>query len=361
MFLLILTAAAISIYIYVNNKEITQREFLIMTGAITASVLFVYGLAIIPFPNDTYFESGRLTATIYHPYFIEKYEEEHERCTGSGDDERCTTYYTTEYAKHQPYWEVEDSLGDNWRVSKEFHNTVKADFGNKVTVTQPDKCTHDGEFYSGDPNLYTYYNVTNSYNYPTNRTVFWHNPVKNKKSLFKSKTDLKMKYPSSKNHYSSERLLDKEGTNFTEKDWEILNTKVFEISRANLILMKLPNSESANKLEDAWQQGSKNDLIICVVGDYSKPDFVKVFGWTKSALVKLQLETYILDKGVKKENFSEIKDIIKKYYEPFDFKKFNYMKEAPSIWTFITAFIVACLVGVFCYKKFSNNYEQKEI
>ena len=360
MFLLILTASAISIYIYVNNKAITKREFLIMTGAIIVAVLAVYGLTVIPFPNDVYFESGRLVETVYHPYFVEEYEEEHERCTGSGDDERCTTYYTTEYAKHQPYWEVKDSLGDDWHVTEKFYNTVKKDFGNKVTVTRPDKCTRGGEFYSGDPYLYTYKNVTNTYNYPTNKTVLWHNPIKNKKSLFLSKTDFKMKYPASKDHYHSERLIGREGIDFTEKDWEILNTKVFEVSGANLILLKLQDSESAKKLADAWQEGSKNDLVICVVGDYSKPEFVKVFGHTKSALVKHQLQSYILDNGVKKANFAEIKDIIEKYYEPFDFKKFNYLKEPPSVSTFILAFIVASLVGFFCYKKFSNNSETKD-
>lgn len=355
MIFLIIMATVVAAIIYIVNIEVTTKEFLIMAAAMVAASVLVYVVASIPFPNDTYFESGKLIQTAYHPYFVEKYRMPHTICHSCGKSTCCHTYYTTEYAKHQPYWTVHDSLDRDWKVPQPFHNEVKVEFGDNMITTRPNKCTHGGVFYSGDPYLYSYKNETNSYRYPTNQLSSWHNPLKRGKStLFKSKTEYKRDYPKSVDVYSTTRVDAADG--ITRHDWDVLNTKVFEKKGISISLTKLKTSEEAKELENAWIKGKRNDLIICVKGSYKKPEFVKVFGWSKSSYVRYALEQDILQNGVKTEN---IEEIVTKYYEAYDWNKFGYLTNRPPFWVFLIALLLVCSIGRFLYIEFTNNWEDK--
>ena len=355
MIFLIVMATIVAAIIYVVNIEISTKEFLLMAAAMVVACLAIYGIASIPFPNDDYFESGKLIATAYHPYFVERYQMPHTVCHPCGKSTCCHTYYTTEYAKHQPYWSVLDSLEREWEVPHPFHNEVKTEFGNRKITTRPNKCTHGGVFHSGDPYLYVYKNETNSYKYPTNQISRWYNPIKRGKStIFKAKTEYKRDYPQHIDNYSTTRVEVADGIN--RHDWDVLNTKVFEKKGVSLSLIKVGTTEEAKKVEDVWIKGKKNDLVICVKGSYKKPEFVKVFGWSKSSFVRYMLEQDILQEGV---NLEEIERIVVKYYEPYDWNRFGYLTIKPPFWVFIIALIFVCVIGRIMYVDFSNNWEDK--
>ena len=357
MLLVILLTSLICCIIYVLNVEISTREFLLTILAIFLSVGIVYGVSLIPFHNDKYFESGRLIQTQYYPYFVEQYQQAHTVTVSNGKTTTTYTYYTTEYAKHQPHWEVKDSLGKEWGVSKKFHNKIKNDFGNKCKITKPYKCTHGGHVHKGDPYVYNYDNNTNTYKYPTNHIKTWHNPIKGKSSLFNNKVDLNIKYPKHISVYKTNRKLAK--TDITDKEWEILNTKIYEKVKANLILVEMKDSKEFSKLEDLWLNGKFNDLVICFVGDYKNPTNVKVFGWSDSSLVKVKLEQHILENGIQQSSLEELQQIIIKNYKPYDLSKFNYLTNPPSLLTIIIALIVSLVVGGICIHVFSCNAEDK--
>lgn len=356
MLFLIIMATIVAAIIYVKNIEITTKEFLLMAAAMVAASLAVYLIAMIPYNNDDYFESGRLMNTVYHPYFVERYQQPHTVCHSCGKNcTSCYTYYTTEYAKHQPYWTVYDSLDRDWKVTQAFHNEVKAEFGNHKLISKPNKCTHGGIFHSGDPYLYTYKNEVNSYKYPTNQLSGWYNPLKRAKStLFKSKTEYSKEYPKHIDNYSTTRVEVADG--ITRHDWDVLNTKVFEKKGVSVSLVKIKNSEEAKKLEDAWIKGKRNDIIICVQGSYKKPKFVKVFGWSKSTFVNHMLEQNILQEGVKVDN---VQNIVTRYYEPYNWDNFNYLTVKPPFWVFLIALILVCIIGRIMYVEFTTNWEDK--
>ena len=356
MFFVLLISFLVSSCIYVLDKEITTKEFLLTLLFISLSVFSVYGISVAPIQNAKFFQSGRVVKTVFHPYFVEEYQQPHTICTPSGKSVSCTTYYTTEYEKHKAYWTDEDSLGQTNKISRELHERMKKDFGNKVTISRPNKCTNGGRIVSGDPNLYTYNNITNSYDYPTTLLGSWHNPIKGRVSIFnrKGKEEVR-KYPTRLSHLSTNRAEEADG--ITKTKWDTLNTKVYEKVGANLILVKINDSQNAINLENAWLSGSKNDLVICVRGSYKAPSFVKVFGWTKSAYVKRALETFILENGVDIEG---IEEIVSNYYEPYEFSKLDYLTKPPSVLTIIIAFVVAMIVGFICYSNFAMNYERKE-
>lgn len=360
MITLILIAALVSCVIYVINKEITTEEFMIMTASTIAGVLLVWSLFLIPIPNDEHFESGVIYKTTYHPYFVEQYQQPHTVCTSTGKTTSCYTYYTTQIARHPEYWTVQDNFSREWKVSQKKHNEVKNVFGNNVKVVRVNKCIHGGHIVSGDPNLYNYWNETNTFDYPVNRKVHWYNPLKRHNTIFTNKSNIKKQYPKSIDYENSNRLIEEE-KELTRKDWDIFNSKIYCYKHVNVILTKVKDSAEAKQLEDKWINGKKNDLVITVVGTYKKPEFVKVFGWSESSLVKRKLETYILDNGITRDNLDEVKSIIKETYSPYDYNKFKYLINVPSIWCIFLAFIVACIIGKLLFNEFSTNWAYKDV
>lgn len=329
-----------------------------MCLSVIISTLIIYGLFSLPIPNDTMFISGRIDLVEYHPYFKEKYKERHESCTTDDDgDIHCKVWYTTEYVKHYPYYLVKDTIEQEWKIKQDYFLILSEAFGNHKITSHPDRCYYGGNPVEGDSNLYTWYNESNAY-FPTNVIAHWYNPIKNKQTIFNKKKNILIKYPISIDQEHTNRLLTQ--TDFTQKDWDILNTKLFEAIRANIILLKANSSEEINEIKDSWLDGKKNDIIIAIVGDYKNPSIVKVFGWTETSRIKYELEQYIIDNGIKKNDLDNILSICIKYYIPYDFSKFKYLKTPPSIWCFIITFIVNIIIIYVCLNEFLNNWANKK-
>ena len=115
---------------FILNKEITWYEFV---GNCLISIicsLILFGICILPIPNDFYYQSGRLNVTEYHPEFVEEYEQRHEEQYACGKDdegntEYCTRiYYTTEHAKHHAYYLTRETK----MVRKEKFNKYKSGY-----------------------------------------------------------------------------------------------------------------------------------------------------------------------------------------------------------------------------------------
>lgn len=359
MVLLILLSIFVVTIIFVSNKEITSKEYLLTVLYSTLAVVLVYSISLIPFDNDTYFQSGRITKTQFHPAWIEEYQQAHTMCVSTGKTTSCTTYYTTEHDHHKPYWTVSDSLGQEWKVSSKFHAQVKSYFGNNKVTTRPNKATHGGHFDGGDPYLYTYNNDTNIYKYPTSKIVKWYNPIKDSDSVFNAKTIYKKDYPKVLDMNRTNRLLTNLGSEINGHDWDILNTKAYSLKKVNLIAVQVKSMSEASQLEKSWINGRKNDLVICVVGKYTSPDNVKVFGWTESAKVKIELQHLILEHGLVKSQFSKMLQIINRDYKDKDFTKFSYLERKPPLWALIVSAILSALVSFFCISEFSNNSEDR--
>ena len=355
MIFLIVLSALICAIVFINNKEISIREYFIWQSTMIILVLLPYLIWIIPIQNDVYYESGRIMETKFHPYFVERYTQSHTICTSTGKSTSCTTYYTTEHAKYPEHWTVTDSLNHTFKVSKQFHDQVKNSFGNRKITTKPKKCKHGGTIVKGDPNVYVYKNDTNTYDFPTNQLATWHNKLKISNTIFNNKSSININYPTTRTNINTYRLI-VPGEGLTQKDWDILNTKIYEKVGANVILVKIQNTDEAKQLEDKWLNGKKNDIVICIKGKYRNPDFVKVFGWTETAYVKVKLENSILEQGVDLHN---IETIIAEYYKPYDVTKFNYISTPPPLYIFLISLVLAIIVGIIMYREITTNWETK--
>ena len=345
MLSLILICLTLCFIGFILNKEITIEEFL---GNCVISILcslIVFGLCILPYQNDYYFQSGRLIKVEHHPYFVEEYEQPHEVCTSCGKNcTTCHTYYTTEHAKHSEYWMAYDSIGQKRKISKTLYETVKKDFGNNLHSINNGsryRCNNGGYRIKGDNSLYYYKNDTNTYNYPTTAIAVWYNPLKKSKSIFNTEKDI-LAYPIQQDWFSTNRDM----TRTFKKKWDILNTKIYQRIKANVIL-----TVSKEDLKNAWMKGKYNDIII-QVNSIENPTEVKVFGWYKSERLSRELETYILDNGI---NLDGIQHKILSYYEPFDFSEFDYLRFQLADWEMLLISIITVLVMIGSYVAFSTN------
>ena len=114
---------------------------------------------------------------------------------------------------------------------------------------------------------------------------------------------------------------------------------------------------TAQNQESKWFGGKKNDLVITIGGNSQKPDWCYVFGWTESDLLKQNLQTLILEKGLTDKTLPDIQSEIMKNYQLKDWHKFDYLDpEIPmsKAWwliliqvLYIGAYVPFCLLNPF--------------
>lgn len=345
MLTIIFVSLLICYFVYLFNREITTEEFIGCCAIAVASSLIAYGLTIIPYPNDIYYQSGKYNKVEYHPYFKEKYQQPHTVCTSTGKTTTCHTYYTTEYHKHPERYKVFDSLGQVSYLNRSQYLQIAKEFGDKTNVLKGRRFLHGGRCVEGDSNLYYVDNLTNIYKYPTTQISTWHNPLKRKISLFNTEKEQILQYPEQYNWRSNNRLQGK--YEFSKHDLDVLNTKLYEQLGVNVNIIQIDSVDKANQIKYSWNSGKKNDINIFIA-----EDGIVVFGWYKHEILTQNLQTALLS-GI---NLDEIHKIILSDYEEFDFKQFNYLKQ-PELWQLlITAFVTLCSVITALYLFSQNEY-----
>lgn len=355
--ILLLIATVIFSVIFVLNKSITFIEFIAMILCVAFAGLGIIGLSNVKYYNSKYFKSGRLMKTTYYPKFKEKYTAYYTTCTGSGENRHCTTYSTTEYCIHGAYWTVTDSLDREWEVPQKFHNEVRSKFQSGMPVTSNvNRCWHsDGVPVSGDPKSYVHLNRSNTYEYPVSIQEEWSNPLIGTSSLFNKKASKNsIKYPKTDGYYWNNRF-SRYDSDLTFHDWDILNTKLYESKKANIILLHVDNFRLCNDIKSDWHDGGFNDLIVCVAGSLRKPDNVLVFGWSSNYYGMNALSEFILNNGVSKATSDHILELAELAYYPTDFSKFDYLHREHTPAFYLVLITVLICVGFVAYTYFSTN------
>lgn len=356
MFVICIVCILINSILFKLDREISYIEFVKMSMASCLVCILFYGLVQLPTRNDTYFQSGKLITVNHHPYFKERYTQVHVQSYPCGKNMCTRTYTTTEFAIHKEHWTAIDNLQQELEISRRDYYLIGGQFGGKEIQSHPNRMWYGGDCVRGDDSLYSFHNETNTYKYPTTLLEYWHNPLKNTSSLFNANQEIDIAYPERYDERNNNRLLTNE---LLSKDWDTLNTKVYEKTGANVILVKLSNIDDAMKLKQAWNRGKKNDIIICYTGKLNKPDNVYIFGWYKSEIVAQELQTYILDNGIKSSNLDSLIPIISKYYAPFDFSQFKYLQKTPTCWQLICCIFINILVIYFAYSVFRENSDRR--
>lgn len=360
MLVIAILILVITFIVYVYNKELTLLEFFGMSLACLTIIGIIYACTQAHIPNDTYYQSGRYNQVEYHPFFVERYIQVHTVSYSCGKSTCTRTYTTTEYARHREEWIVYDSLGQAQYIPYNTYIVIAKDFGNNTKkYNDRRRFTHGGVRTKGDSATYIVYNETNTYKYPTTKKETWYNPLNQSSSLFKTsrnKSDV-LAYVGRRDWRQNNRLT--ANVNFTKNDWDILNTKIYETTKANVILLEVPSVEEAIKIKNEWNSGKCNDIVIAFTGKAKQPTNVIVFGWYQEEILATTLQEFLLSHGITKNSLNGIQHIIISKYKPFDFNIFNYIRrEVHPIVIFLT-FIFISWIWCLLYTSLINNDERR--
>lgn len=257
---------------------------------------------------------------------------------------------------HNSSWSYSDTLNGTRPTDENFYNLIVSRFG--ATGSAPGSRTtssHNSRFIGGDSNDYYAINK-NNYIFPTVTIKTWENRVKSSVNTYKYHAavanSMLFDYPLPVDSFNINRALG--NTGITALQIDQLNSRIGPTKKCNLILIGFGNvaMELAQEQESKWFGGKKNDLVICVGGEPTKPTWCYIFGWTEADAVKVNLEDLIMAKGLSQATLPAIEQEINKDYVLKDWHKFDYLD--PDIpmskaWWLVLIQVIYCAGAItFC-------------
>jgi hypothetical protein len=342
---------------WIKFHTINLKEAGISVGVAFLLIISTLGISQCSMEMDSETLSGRVTQATHIPKWRAEWTElQTYTTTDSKGQTQTHTRLVTKSRTHHPKWYVETTVG-RFNISQNFFNTIGQKYGiDIVRGYRPD-------FDSGDRNDYHSYvdDDPEFCDYPVTAKNMWRNPLKNSRSLhsFRKISDeeaSKMglpEYPQNETFVSS-RLIGEHDISIW--NWDKMNSAIGEEKKVNLILVKIDSIDNAKQLQQYWKGGKKNDLVICYNGEIGKPaEWCYVFGWSKNELVKLNLQTLFLDNPVNDDMISNIKQIVRKDFQPHDWTIYKgEAKVIPTGWV-IAAFILMILSQAGLYYVFHHE------
>ena len=357
LFLLMIIPVAAGIFAWIKFHTIDIREsgVGIVTALVTIST--VLGLSKCSNQYDTETYSGKVEKAVHIPEWRAEWQEmETYTTTDSKGKSHTHTRMVTKRETHSPEWWVETTLGrttiDPW-----FFDQISKKHG--ISVERGYRPDYD----EGDRNDYISYvkDDPEFCDYPVTENRTWFNPLKNNKTLH-SYQDIseeeaqKMglpEYPKNAT-FSSSRIIGDGAINIW--NWDKMNSALGHDKHVNLILVKIDSMEKAKYIQAYWKNGKKNDLVICHGGNKNaSADWCYVFGWSKSELVKQNIQTLFLTNPVNDDILKELKVIVRKDFQPHEWVMYQDTDFLiPTGWV-ITAFIILIISQAAIYYYFHQE------
>jgi hypothetical protein len=336
-------------------KRIVWFEALVLAASGFLISTIYYACVVHGAYADAETWSGQVITATHHSRWLEYYEyavyrtEIYSDSKGHIHTREVFDHWEPTSSWHDDSWDENDTLVSDYSIDQPRFEDIHRKFG-KITPIPGIRYTmeHNSHMLSGDPNDYQTINE-NHYVYPVTTIKHWENHVKASPSVFSYKpvpeTIPVFPYPKNKDHFVSDRILGP--VDISHEKWDQLNSELGPTKKVNLIICSYGDqgSDIAQFQESKYIGGKKNDLIVCYGGPSNKPTWVHVFGWTESDLVKLNIETIILDHGVNNDILPLIKAEVIKNYKILEWHKFDYLKAEIPFIHYVWLLLVICGVG----------------
>ncbi len=354
LFILMIIPVIAGCVSWIKFSTISLKESGVSVAAALVIISLVFGVSKFNSGIDTETYSGKVTKATHIPKWEAEWTElvTHTTTDSKGNVSTYTTL-ETRHQTHYPKWYVETTLG-RISISENFFKQI----GNRHGIVA--ERGYRPDYDSGDKNDYhSYVNDDPEFcDYPVTTCENWFNPLKNAKSLHSFKGMSKEEadklglydYPVN-DTFTSSRLIGNHA--ITIWNWDKMNSALGSQKHVNLILVKLPSVDKAKHLQNYWKNGKKNDLVICYNGKIGEPaNWCYVFGWSKSELVKMNLQTLFLDKPVTNDILPDIKRIVRKDFAPHDWTMYKDADQVIPTGYVITAFLLMLGIQVALYYQF---------
>jgi hypothetical protein len=362
LYTLALAPLFIGAILFVKYKQVVWWEWLLGSGISFLVAGVFHFVALKTELHDTETWSGQIERAVHYPFWVERYEIEHDIKDAKGN---VTGHYTTtHYRDHDEYWEAETTLHTSFYIDESFYSQICMKFRTKGGKLHETEDGSKSGFHSGDKNIYPAYNRS-SFVYPVTTTRSWDNRVKAAATVFnfaKVPTNIAVfPYPENRDVLASDRLKGTAANAVNLFKFDQMNARLGPYKKVNVILCGFGDQgpEIAQWQRAKWFGGKKNDLVLCYGGSEVKPSWAVVFGWTDAELVKKNLETILLENPVNDAILPLVEQEVGVNYRIKDWSKFDYITIYPPKWCYIAFIIVMIGVQISYYVfAFGNEYSK---
>lgn len=250
-----------------------------------------------------------------------------------------------------------------WEHHEAENYITTSDEGTFRVFKTPDGKRFSDSFVNSTKELEKYYPIGQA----TASTHIYVNKVQSSYSIFKNKEiDLNdypdlFEYPLKQNkNYSINRLLGNfknkavkskyldsinSNLNDTDNPNNTENTKSYK--QVNLILANFEdkNSDYGYALQDYWENGNKNDVVVTFGTDANgKPTWCYVFSWSDVEILKTDIREVVMSvEDINKEynkTLDKISDLIEEKYKRREFAEFDYIQVELSMFSKVLLVII---------------------
>lgn len=329
-------------YVWWKYRTIVLGEFAAGVGAALLILVVVFAISGCVMRGDREILSGYAVTACHTPWWRAEWEErETYTVTDSDGDTHTRTRTVTKSQTHWPKWWMETTIG-RFDINEKWFNRLCMTYGSRKELgSRPD-------FDKGD--RYDYFSdignkSTTGPDIPVHRASSWSNPFLNSDTIRLGQPVSEEEareiglfdYPDTGNPFVSERVMG--GAPVSIHRWDQLCAQLGAPKKVNLILINFGDADIAKavKQRDYWRNGRKNDLVLCYGTGWAY-----VFGWSRNELVKLELQSLLLENTVRDDLLPSIGQIVEQHFEPFDWD--SEKQQAPPrpvpTWIVIIAFIL---------------------
>lgn len=358
-FLLLLIPAIGGFVAWLRCREIVIWEWAAGFGITALMLAMVFGISLAFQGKDYEVRSGYVYQAHHTPWWHAEWEElETYTTTDSKGNVTTHTRLVTKTRTYPPSWWVETTIGSIY-VSEETFDSMAKRFGLKKELgSRPDMD-------EGDP--YDYWTDINNPDpeaviYPVHSTFAWDNPFLDTKTIQigekvtkEEAARLKLhSYPEAGNAFVSGRVINAPVSTYK---WDQMCAAIGAKHRVNLTLINFGDRDmaAAVKQRDYWVNGKKNDLVLCYGKGWSY-----VFGWSKTELVKQELQTVLLENEVNDSIIPLIKEVVIRDFEPYAWKSEERIPRPVPTAAVVIAFLLTVGAQVGLFILFRDNGVNKD-
>lgn len=261
---------------------------------------------------------------------------------------------------HDEHWECYSDLNTSYGIDKSRYSY----FTNKYAMNKPvagsrTTWSHNSRMIGGDPNDYVCDTSVTHWIEPVTITKSFVNKVKAAPSVFSFitvGTNIPVyNWPSNPNPFVSDRVMGTARKYISTLEWDKLNAYLGARKKINLIIVGFDSGDSmlGQYQRAKWVGGKKNDLVITLGGhDLKKPDWVYVFGWSDTEIVKQDIQSYVKENGLGSTNLlGYISNEVVQNYKIKEWKQFDYLRVEPATcyYYWFLGFLLVTQVGLYWF------------
>jgi hypothetical protein len=352
-FLLAIPVIACAVLVFMGKKQYLGPQWI---GLFLLSALLIWagqGCGTQVVTRDTEYWGGWLTKATYYEAWDEEVSCRHPvyETVSDGKGGTTTRYTGDEHSydvdDHPERWEAADSNGFEHDIDEARFQELVLLWGNKTFVEL------NRDYHSKDGNAYetvwagkydtlqpAFTQQTYENRIQASSSVFNPPPVNNWKSLGL------YEYPRTQGYYLSSTLPQNAlaGSEHLDKMNALLGRS--KQVRTWLLVYRDKPQETANKQEQFWKRGNKNELVICVSLDQQdRVQWAHVFSWTKREDLKVEVRDFLTEnysaKPLDMESFVVyLGNAIEQKWERRQFADFSYLHVEVPAWVMIVLAVV---------------------